>query len=124
MAHHPTFLVLDDDPDNRFLVQHALRKAFPDAVVLEASFTDEAVTRAAGVDLDGIITDHHLGRVDGSSLVQRLREVGVQCPVVMITSSSDPAVFRRAYEAGAARVFAGSDVDYVGYFRNLLGRSG
>ncbi len=123
MADQRTFLVLDDDADTRFLTRHALLRAFPGARVLECAHPDDAVTQASGIDLDGVLTDHHLGDSDGVSIIKRLRAVGVRCPVVMVTASSDPSVFRRAYEAGAERVFCGSDFDFVGYFRRVLAAS-
>ena len=117
---HPTFLVLDDDEDTRFLARHALERAFPGARVFESANADDAVSAAQSASFDGVITDHHLGTGDGASIIRRLRAAGVACPVVMVTASSDPSVFRHAYEAGAARVFAGSDFDFVSYFRKLL----
>lgn len=116
-----TFLILDDDEDNRFLARHALERAFPGAQVLEAADIPDALAAAKGLHIDGVLTDHHLGEHDGPILIQQLRALGVQCPIVMVTASSDPKVFRRAYAAGAARVFAGSDFDFVGYFKSLLG---
>jgi DNA-binding NarL/FixJ family response regulator len=117
VADKRTFLVLDDDDDTRHLTRVHLQRAFPGVVVLECTDTEAAISQAQGHDLDGVITDHHLGTSEGSSIIQRLRDAGVRCPVVMFTGSSDPSVYRRAYEAGAARVFAGSDTDYIGYFR-------
>ena len=114
---NPTFLVLDDDDDTRYLSRHALKRGFPGARVIESSCLDHALEVARHVHLDGVLTDHHLGTDEGPSMVGRLREAGVACPVVMVTSSSDPKIFKRAYQAGAARVFAGSDFDFVGYFR-------
>ena len=115
-----TFLILDDEEDNRILVRHALERAFSGARVFEAADLIGAIEAARDVTLDGVITDHHLGTLDGPTLMKRLRDVGVECPVVMVTSSSDPKVFRRAYEACAAHVFSGGDIDFVGYFRSLL----
>lgn len=120
MTTNPTFLVLDDDGDSRFLARHALEKAFPGSAVLEATSTDEAIQAAKNATFDGVITDHHLATRDGAAMIGKLRDLGVRCPVVMVTASSDPAVFRRAYAAGAARVFAGTDFDFVGYFRAVL----
>lgn len=69
---------------------------------------------------DGIVTDHHLGAHDGVQFMRPLAAAGVECPVIMVTASSDPAVRRRAREAGAARVFTPTDRDFVAYFRDCF----
>ena len=115
------FLVVDDSEDNRFLARHALLKAFPGAEVIEAATAEAAIGIAQSAHLDGVVTDHHLGDQDGAGFMQQLRDAGVRCPVVMVTASSDPRVHRRAYDVGAARVFAGSDWDFVPFFRKLMG---
>jgi CheY-like chemotaxis protein len=117
-----TFLVLDDDDDSRFLTQHALKRGFPGCHVVESLSPDDTLLQIHAVRPDGILTDHHLGTHDGAAFMHQLRDAGVTCPVVMLTSSSDPTVHRRAYEAGAAHVFAGSDRDFVGFFRSQLQR--
>lgn len=112
-----SFLLVDDSEDNRFLQAHALRRAFTGARIVEAATVEQALSAAAVDRFDGVITDNHLGAKEGPEFVQHLRAAGVSCPVVMVTASSDPNVHRRAYDAGAARVFFDSDLDYVGFFR-------
>lgn len=116
-----TFLLLDDNEDNRFLTGYALRKAFPGARVIESFDPDQALQFAQYLALDGVLTDHHLGARTGATFIRELRDLGVKCPVVMITASSDPAVHERAYGAGADQVFAGCEADFVSYFRTRLG---
>lgn len=123
MSKTRTFLIVDDTEDNRFLAGHALRKAFPGAHIVEASTADEALDIAPKLALDGVLTDHHLGASDGDKLMRDLAAAGVRCPVVMVTASPDPAVHRRAREAGAAQVFSGTKTDFVGYFRDYFART-
>ena len=115
-----TFLIVDDNEDNRFLAGYALRKTFPGARILETAQIDEALRLARQEAPDGIVTDHHLGVVDGSDFVRDLVAAGVRCPVIMVTASSDPAVHRRAYEAGAIRVFSGPQLDFARYFESYF----
>ena len=115
-----TFLILDDDPDNRFLIRYGLTKAFPGAHVLEYDDADKALAGIREVRLDAVVSDHHLSTRDGASFITDLRSLGNTCPIVMVTASSDPAVHRRAYEAGASRVFSGNDLDFAGYLRLAL----
>lgn len=115
-----TFLIVDDDEDARFLTRHALEKAFPGAEVIACATSEEALESAASRVFDGVITDHHLAAAEGAGLVRELRARGVACPIVMVTASSDPKVYRRAYDAGAEYVFANGDYDYVSFFRARL----
>jgi len=121
VASKRTILVLDDDADTRHLTRVRLERAFPGVVVVECENAEDAVAAAARHEVDSVITDHHLGAADGATIIPRLRKAGVCGPVIMCTGSSDPAVYRRAYEAGAARVFAGTDVDFIGYLKREFG---
>jgi len=115
-----TFLILEDDEDSRFLTQYALKRGFPGCRFIECTTPDDALVQAQGHRLDGIVTDHHLGTQEGDTFMRQLRAIGIACPVVMVTASSDPAVYRRAYAAGAAHVFANDDRDFVAFFRSRL----
>ncbi|MEO5960133.1 MAG: response regulator [Opitutaceae bacterium] len=112
---------MDDAEDNRVLTAIALGKGFPGSVTLECATLEEAIGAAGDRTLDAVITDHHLGAEDGEEFMRALRAVSGGCPVVMVTASSDPSVHRRAYAAGAHRVFAGADFDFVPYLQAILG---
>jgi CheY-like chemotaxis protein len=120
MAAAHTFLLVDDNEDNRFLAGYALRKAFPGSRIVETDQISEALRMARELRPDGILTDHHLGAQCGAGFVDALHDEGIDCPVVMVTASVDPAVHERAYVSGAARVFAGADFDFVGFFRTYF----
>jgi len=115
-----TFLVLDDSADDRFLTAYTLRRSFPGCRIIESETVAEALHAANGVTLDGVITDHHLAEEDGVAFISRIRALGLHCPVVMLTMSSDPQVHRRAHAAGADRVFNASASDFAAYFRQVL----
>ncbi len=115
-----TFLIVDDSEDNRVLAAYQLRKAFPGARIAEAEHVDTAMKLARELHPDAIVTDHHLGTAEGPWFMQELAVAGIHCPVIMVTSSNDPAVHHRAYEAGATRVFADSGAAYIGYLRRHL----
>ena len=117
-----TLLVVDDDNDTRHLTRIRLERAFPGITVLEAIDRQSAVPAASRQPIDAVITDHHLGTEEGAGMIAQLRQAGVRGPIVMFTGSSDPAVYERAYAAGAAHVFAGRDTDFVAYFRALFAK--
>lgn len=114
------FLVIDDDADTRFLHRHVLSKAFPGCIVVEADSTDSALAAATAVPIDAVISDHHLAGEEGTTCIRSLHAQGVTCPIVMVTSSVDPAVHRAAYAAGVNRVFSDVDADIVSYLRSVL----
>jgi CheY-like chemotaxis protein len=114
------FLLVDDDDDTRYLNRRALLRAFPQSVVLEATTVDDALAKASGVELAAVVTDHHLATGTGADFIAALHAAGAQCPIVMVTSSCDPKVAERAREAGADRVFAGAETDFVDYLRRVL----
>jgi CheY-like chemotaxis protein len=114
------FVVLDDDENNRFLHRRALGKAFPSCHVIECNSADEALQQCCNARVDAVLTDNHLGGSDGASFVRALREKLVRCPVIMVTGSSDPAVMKRAYAAGADRVFYPGAGDFLQYLRTSL----
>lgn len=91
------FLVVDDVPDNRFLVSKSLLKRFPTSIVQECEESTPAIAAAQHDRLSAIIV--HRGRdVDGPTMVALLRRVNPSVPIVMVSGrESCPA----AIEAGA-----------------------
>lgn len=116
-----TFVVLDDDETARALNRHLIKGEFPSSTVLECETLDAALVASQDKSVSAVITDHHLGEADGGEFIRRLRAQGTRCPVLMVTNSEDPSVHRRAYAAGAARVFGGSNiVAFREYLHNTL----
>ena len=124
MSRTVTFLVLDDDADMRFLHRRELQREFPGCTVVECATTAEALTRSADICLDAVLTDHSLCGDDGAVFIARLREQGMDCPVIMVTGSGDPKVHEGAYAAGATKVFFGTKLGFASYLRSILERTG
>lgn len=122
MANRQRFLVVDDEEDGRVLTRYMLKKSFPAAEVVECSSADEALRAMGHTHFDGIIADHHLGRDDSTWFIRQARQADLECPILMVTASSDPAVHRRAYEAGASQVFADGHFDFVVFLRSACSR--
>jgi DNA-binding response OmpR family regulator len=118
------FVVLDDEIGPRILNRRALQKTFPGCTVLECSTMDEALRKCLGEPLDAILADHHLGGGEGVTFVAKLRDERVDCPILMVTGSSDPQVRVRAYAAGVTRVFTPGDPDFAQYLHGLLSKAG
>lgn len=91
------FLIVDDNPDSRFLLVKTLLRKFPQAVAQECQDGDAAVALAKSEKLDAMIV-HRAAEVDGLTLIRMLRQVSSIVPIVMV-SGIDRA--KEAREAGA-----------------------
>lgn len=110
MSDTATVVLVEDNPDNAELIEHAFRKAHilnPLEIVSdgEAAITHLQARAAAG---DGqvpalILLDLKLPRRSGFEVLESLRasEASRLWPVVVLTSSSQNGDIRRAYELGA-----------------------
>jgi DNA-binding NarL/FixJ family response regulator len=104
-------LVVDDHP----MVREGLRSMLHgDGVEIagEAASGAEALGRAAARDVDVVLLDLELPDMDGLAVLRRLREIDARLPVLVVTMHQDPALVRRAVEAGA-----------TGYVLKGIGRS-
>lgn len=78
------FLVVDHNKDSRFLLVKCLLRKFPHARIDEAEEGDEAIAIAQAQPLDVIVT-HRTREYYGTELVEKLRRVNDQVPIVMVS---------------------------------------
>ena len=93
--------VIDDHP----VVREGFRSMLTDEgieIVGEAATGAEAIGRITTVGVDLILLDLKLPDIDGVALLRRLKEIAPAAPVLVISMHDDPALVRRAVEAGAA----------------------
>jgi DNA-binding NarL/FixJ family response regulator len=93
-------LVVDDHP----MVREGLRSMLAGdgvSVTGEAGSGGEALRRAADRDVDVVLLDLELPDMDGLAVLRRMREIDARLPVLVVTMHQDPALVRRAVEAGA-----------------------
>lgn len=93
-------LVVDDHP----MVREGLRSMLGGngvCVAGEAASGAEALRRAAERNVDVVLLDLELPDMDGLAVLRRLREADARLPVLIVTMHQDPALVRRAVEAGA-----------------------
>jgi CheY-like chemotaxis protein len=91
------FLVVDDNPDSRFLLVKTLLRKFPQAILQETQDGESALELTRSQELDALVV-HRSAEVDGITLVRMLREVNQTVPIVMV-SGIDRS--KTALEAGA-----------------------
>ena len=104
MPRSKTIVVVDDDPGMNQALRRLLEAAgfraltFPSA---EALLQGDAASQAAC-----LIFDVHLPGLSGFDLRRRLKERGVQAPVIFITAHDSVESRTQAQEAGAVAVFS------------------
>ncbi len=81
------FIVAEDNPRDRFLIEHHLSTACPWAHISVFNNAEGALAhyRKHGADL--VVTDHSMPGMSGADLVDTLRKLDPRLPIVMISSS-------------------------------------
>ncbi len=96
-----TILIVDDEEHIRRLLQRILK---PEGYrLLAAADGAEALTIAAAQPLDLVLLDRSMPRMDGLTVVRRLRETpqGRLLPVIMVTGLADGEDEVEALDTGA-----------------------
>ena len=93
------FLVIDHNPDSRFLLVKCVQRKFPGAAIQEAEDGEVAIELARQPDLAAIIT-HRTREYFGTELVTKLRDANPEVPIVMVSGIERTAP---ALKAGADR---------------------
>ena len=97
----PKIMVIDDSNSMRALIKQALTTAGHE--VIEAVDGQDALDRVKGATVDLFLCDVNMPRIDGLTLVKKLREQPQFKfkPILMLTTEIDPEKKRVAKEAGA-----------------------
>ncbi|MDP9349734.1 MAG: ATP-binding protein [Gemmatimonadota bacterium] len=93
-------LLVDDNPDDRALAVHVLRREFPalDArQVTSPEELDQAFTEGA---FDVVITDYRIGWTDGQRVLEAVKSRWPNRPVIMYTGTGDEEVAVEAMKTG------------------------
>jgi CheY-like chemotaxis protein len=83
------FLIVDDDPDSTFLARRNLLQVFPQATVEHALSGPAALEKLAEREFAAVITDYRMPRMDGLTLVRKIRELGLHMPIILRTAMED-----------------------------------
>jgi two-component system KDP operon response regulator KdpE len=93
-------LIADDDPDLRDLIADAITSLGAD-VVCAASGGELEDLLAAGRPFDVVVTDVAMPVRTGIEVMQWAREVGIVCPIVIMTSLRDAQTLAQVAALGA-----------------------
>jgi DNA-binding NtrC family response regulator len=92
-------LIVDDEPETARAIERMTRHFGHEVAV--ASSAEEALARFAEDGFDVVVTDVHLGTVDGLALLRSLNERAPDVPVVLITGRASVDSAMEAIHAGA-----------------------
>ena len=95
---HQTILVVDDEPA---IVQVIRDRLLREGFQVRAAGSGEAALAAAGDPLDLIILDLMLPDLDGFEVLRRLRQQGLDLPVIILTARDDDVDVVVGLELGA-----------------------
>ncbi len=96
-------LVVDDEPFVRDMLEAILRSAEMPVEVETASNGGEALERfRQHPDMDLIISDMNMPVMDGLELIQNLRNISQEVPIIILTGNSEVKTAIKALNSGAS----------------------
>lgn len=99
-SHSRRFLLIDDDPQIRKLVERELREASPAAIVVEATDSRQLADALDSPPYDLVVTDYFLGWSDGLKVLSSVKGRWPNCPVIMFTGTGNEEVAVAAMKLG------------------------
>ena len=113
-----SILLVEDDPDHALLAKEVLEAQVENAAVTHVSDMASALDLCRGATWSLVLLDHHLPDGNGIELVQSLRNLAPDLPVVMLTGEGSEHLAVEAFRHGVS--------DYVvksnGFLEELSGR--
>jgi adenylate cyclase len=96
-------LVVDDEPDLEELIQQKFRHQIRDGAVVFQFARDglEALAVLKNGDVDMVVTDINMPRMDGLTLLQKLQESEEKISTIIVSAYGDMANIRSAMNRGA-----------------------
>jgi two-component system response regulator YesN len=91
-----TILIVDDEANQRLMVEQALRALAFDWNISTAASGQEALEALALNAPDLIITDYHMPVMNGLDLIARVRERQIPSRIILITAYSSPELYDAA----------------------------
>lgn len=95
-------LLVDDDDVDRLAARRLLTASDLQVSVVEASDAAAALDTVLAQRFDCVLLDFNLPRLDGLTVLRRMRALGVETPVVMLTGQGDEALAVELMKAGAS----------------------
>lgn len=98
-------LYVEDEDALRMVTESVLRAA--GFLVTAAADGLEALSLHQASDFDLIVTDHRMPQMDGASLIESLKALGTNTPVIVLSAEADvPGAMNRYQELGVTNFLA------------------
>ena len=91
-----SILIVDDESNQRFMVEQALRALSYDWLISTAASGQEALEALASGAPDLIITDYHMPVMNGLELIKNVRARQILSRIILITAYSSPELHEEA----------------------------
>lgn len=112
-------LLVDDDEDERVLLERMLRGAAVPLALEWARDYETGLTRVLEGAHDAVLLDYRLGSRDGIELLEEAGRRGARAPIIMLTALGDRELDLRAMNAGAADYLVKGRLDAAQVERSL-----
>ncbi|EMI17128.1 two component LuxR family transcriptional regulator [Rhodopirellula maiorica SM1] len=99
LMHLPTIHVVDDDKESRQVVVELVRSM--NLAVESYESAEDFISRYNGKRPACMVTDKKMPGMNGVELIERLRDMGITIPIVMVTGFADVPSTVRAIRGGA-----------------------
>ncbi|GAB4193875.1 MAG: response regulator [Roseiflexaceae bacterium] len=93
-----SILIIDDEPNQRFMLEQALRTLDANVRIATVATGQEALELAASDQPDLIITDYNMPVMNGLNLISELRRRGVGSRIFLITAYSSADLYEAAQQ--------------------------
>jgi CheY-like chemotaxis protein len=93
-----SILIVDDEANQRLMVEQALRALAFDCMITTAASGEEALESLAQRSPDLIITDYHMPAMNGLDLIVQLRKRQIASRIILITAYSSPELYAAAQQ--------------------------
>jgi two-component system response regulator YesN len=91
-----SILIVDDEANQRLMVEQALRALAFDWTISTAASGQEALESLSLHPPDLIITDYHMPIMNGLELITQVRERRIPSRIILITAYSSPELYEAA----------------------------
>src|SRR5438067_13610438 len=98
MPSAPRILLVNDDDDGLFLLEHAVAREFPGCEIIKCRNGPEALASLETQPVEAIITDNRMPAMEGVDMVRLIRQRDRHTPILMLTGSEQ--VKSAAFDAG------------------------
>jgi CheY-like chemotaxis protein len=107
MSRALAFLLVNDDEDGLFLLEHAVKREFPEAETIACRNGSEALECLHRRCVDAVVTDNRMPAISGIELVRNIRATNRHMPIVMLTGSAEKR--QEALAAGVTTFISSAD---------------